>query len=111
MTDFELAKDKVLMGAERRSMVMSTDERRKVAFHESGHALVAAVQKGGDPLHKVTIIPRGMALGVTQQLPLDDRYTHSRQYLMTSLAVLPSQAGVRGPAMLGISSSSSSLPL
>jgi cell division protease FtsH len=88
MTDFELAKDKVLMGAERRSMVMSTDERRKVAYHESGHALVAALQKGGDPLHKVTIIPRGMALGVTQQLPLDDRYTHSRQYLMTSLAVL-----------------------
>ena len=88
MTDFELAKDKVLMGAERRSMVMSTDERRKVAYHESGHALVAALQKGGDPLHKVTIIPRGMALGVTQQLPLDDRYTMSRQYLMTTLAVL-----------------------
>src|SRR5271168_2168200 len=88
MIDFELAKDKVMMGAERRSMVMSTDERRKVAYHESGHALVAALQKGGDPLHKVTIIPRGMALGVTQQLPLDDRYTHSRQYLMTSLAVL-----------------------
>src|SRR6202158_2597169 len=88
MTDFELAKDKVLMGAERRSMVMSNDERRKVAYHESGHALVAALQKGGDPLLKVTIIPRGMALGVTQQLPLDDRYTHSRQYLMTTLAVL-----------------------
>jgi len=88
MTDFELAKDKVLMGAERRSMVMSADERRKVAYHESGHALVAALQKGGDPLHKVTIIPRGMALGVTQQLPVDDRYTHSRQYLMTTLAVL-----------------------
>src|ERR1700688_3315005 len=88
MTDFELAKDKVLMGAERRSMVMLADERRNVAYHESGHALVAALQKGGDPLHKVTIIPRGMALGVTQQLPLDDRYTHSRQYLMTSLAVL-----------------------
>jgi cell division protease FtsH len=88
MTDFELAKDKVLMGAERRSMVMSVDERRKVAYHESGHALVAALQKGGDPLHKVTIIPRGMALGVTQQLPVDDRYTHSRQYLMTTLAVL-----------------------
>src|ERR1700681_1871051 len=88
MTDFELAKDKVLMGAERRSMVMSNDERRKVAYHESGHALVAALQKGGDPLHKVTIIPRGMALGVTQQLPLDDRYTHSRQYLTATLAVL-----------------------
>ena len=88
MTDFELAKDKVLMGAERRSMVMSQEERRKVAYHESGHALVAALQSGGDPLHKVTIIPRGMALGVTQQLPIDDRYTHSRGYLMTSLAVL-----------------------
>src|ERR1700678_4389606 len=88
MTDFELAKDKVLMGAERRSMVMSTDERRKVAYHESGHALVAAVQKGGDPLHKVTIIPRGMALGVTQQLPLDDRYTYPRDYLVTRLAVM-----------------------
>ena len=88
MTDFELAKDKVLMGAERRSMVMSQEERRKVAYHESGHALVAVLQSGGDPLHKVTIIPRGMALGVTQQLPIDDRYTHSRGYLMTSLAVL-----------------------
>ncbi|HVC45154.1 MAG TPA: ATP-dependent zinc metalloprotease FtsH [Candidatus Binataceae bacterium] len=88
MVDFELAKDKVLMGAERRSMVMSLEERRKIAYHESGHALVAVLQTGGDPLHKVTIIPRGMALGVTQQLPLDDRYTHSRDYLMTSLAVL-----------------------
>src|SRR5487761_1015039 len=88
MTDFELAKDKVLMGAERRSMVMSIDERRKVAYHESGHALVAALQKGGDPLHKVTIIPRGMALGVTQQLPLDDRYTYSSDYLKTRLAMM-----------------------
>jgi cell division protease FtsH len=87
MHDFELAKDKVLMGTERRSMVMSADERRKVAYHESGHALVAALQSGADPLHKVTIIPRGMALGLTQQLPLDDRYTESRQYLMTMLAV------------------------
>src|SRR6202795_984642 len=85
MYDFELAKDKVLMGVERKSMLLTIDERRKVAYHESGHALVAALQKGGDPLHKVTIIPRGMALGVTQQLPLDDRYTHSRQYLMTTL--------------------------
>src|ERR1700694_5627249 len=88
MTDFELAKDKVLMGAERRSMVMSNDERRKVAYHESGHALVAMLQPGADPVHKVTIIPRGMALGVTQQLPLDDRYTYSRDYLMTRLAVM-----------------------
>jgi cell division protease FtsH len=88
MNDFELAKDKVLMGAERRSMVMSLEEKRKVAYHESGHALVAVLQTGADPLHKVTIIPRGMALGVTQQLPIDDRYTHSRGYLMTELAVL-----------------------
>jgi cell division protease FtsH len=88
MNDFELAKDKVLMGAERRSMVMSAEEKRKVAYHESGHALVAALQTGADPLHKVTIIPRGMALGLTQQLPVDDRYTESRNYLMTLLAVL-----------------------
>jgi cell division protease FtsH len=88
MIDFELAKDKVMMGAERRSMVMSAEERRKVAYHESGHALVAALLPGADPVHKVTIIPRGMALGLTQQLPTDDRYTESRQYLMTALAVL-----------------------
>jgi cell division protease FtsH len=88
MNDFELAKDKVMMGAERRSMVMSAEEKRKVAYHESGHALVAALQTGADPLHKVTIIPRGMALGLTQQVPMDDRYTESRQYLMTMLAVL-----------------------
>jgi cell division protease FtsH len=88
MTDFELAKDKVLMGAERRSMVMSLHERRNTAYHESGHALVAMLQPGADPVHKVTIIPRGMALGVTQQLPLDDRYTYSRDYLMTQLATM-----------------------
>ena len=76
------------MGAERRSMVMSLDERRNTAYHESGHALVAMLQPGADPVHKVTIIPRGMALGVTQQLPLDDRYTYSREYLMTQLAVM-----------------------
>jgi cell division protease FtsH len=88
MNDFELAKDKVMMGAERRSMVMSAEERKKVAYHESGHAMVAALLPGADPVHKVTIIPRGMALGLTQQLPTDDRYTESRQYLMTMLAVL-----------------------
>src|SRR5215472_5077368 len=88
MTDFELAKDKVLMGAERRSMAMSLHERRNTAYHESGHALVAMLQPGADPVHKVTIIPRGMALGVTQQLPLDDRYTYSRDYLMTQLATM-----------------------
>jgi cell division protease FtsH len=88
MFDFELAKDKVLMGAERRSMVMSLSERRNTAYHESGHALVAMLIPGADPVHKVTIIPRGMALGVTQQLPLDDRYTYSRDYLMTRLAMM-----------------------
>jgi len=88
MGDFELAKDKVMMGAERRSMVMSLEERRNTAYHEAGHALVAMLLPGADPVHKVTIIPRGMALGVTQQLPLDDRYTYSRDYLMTRLAMM-----------------------
>jgi cell division protease FtsH len=88
MTDFELAKDKVMMGAERRSMVMSNEERKIIAYHESGHALVAMLQPGADPVHKVTIIARGMALGVTQQLPVDDRYTYPRDYLVTRLAVM-----------------------
>ncbi len=88
MSDFELAKDKVMMGAERRSMVMSGSERKIIAYHEGGHALVAMLQPGADPVHKVTIIPRGMALGVTQQLPLDDRYTYPRDYLVTRLAVM-----------------------
>ncbi|MFZ0888159.1 MAG: ATP-dependent zinc metalloprotease FtsH [Candidatus Binataceae bacterium] len=88
MVDFELAKDKVMMGAERRSMVMSLAERRNTAYHEGGHALVAILLPGADPVHKVTIIPRGMALGVTQQLPLDDRYTYSRAYLMTRLSMM-----------------------
>jgi cell division protease FtsH len=88
MSDFELAKDKVMMGAERRSMVMSGAERKIIAYHEGGHALVAMLQPGADPVHKVTIIPRGMALGVTQQLPMDDRYTYPRDYLVTRLAVM-----------------------
>ncbi len=88
MSDFELAKDKVMMGAERRSMVMSGSERKIIAYHEGGHALVAMLQPGADPVHKVTIIPRGMALGVTQQLPMDDRYTYPRDYLMTRLAMM-----------------------
>ena len=88
MSDFELAKDKVMMGAERRSMVMSGSERKIIAYHEGGHALVAMLQPGADPVHKVTIIPRGMALGVTQQLPMDDRYTYPRDYLVTRLAVM-----------------------
>ena len=86
--DFELAKDKVMMGAERRSMVMSMEERRNTAYHEAGHALVGMLLPGADPVHKVTIIPRGMALGVTQQLPVDDRYTYSREYLMTRLSMM-----------------------
>ncbi len=86
--DFEVSKDKVMMGAERRSMVMSLQERRNTAYHEAGHALAAMLLPGADPVHKVTIIPRGMALGVTQQLPLDDRYTYSREYLMTRLTMM-----------------------
>jgi cell division protease FtsH len=88
MSDFEISKDKVLMGAERKSMVMSDEEKRLTAFHEGGHALVAALMKNSDPLHKVTIIPRGMALGVTMQLPVDDKHTYSREYLETRLAIM-----------------------
>src|SRR5437763_2461048 len=88
MGDFELAKDKVMMGAERRSMIISLEERRNTAYHESGHALVAKLLPGADPVHKVTIIPRGMALGLTQQIPLDDRHTHSKAFLVDNLAIL-----------------------
>lgn len=88
MSDFEAAKDKVLMGVERRSMIISEEERRNTAYHEAGHALVAKLIPGTDPIHKVSIIPRGRALGVTQQLPLDDRYTYSRDYLLKTLNVL-----------------------
>ncbi len=88
MADFEFAKDKVMMGSERRSLAMSEDEKRITAYHEAGHALVAALDPEADPLHKVTIIPRGMALGLTQQLPLEDRYTYSRTYLEANLRVL-----------------------
>jgi len=88
MADFEFAKDKVMMGSERRSLVMSEEEKRITAYHEAGHALVAAIVPEADPLHKVTIIPRGMALGLTQQLPLEDRYTYSRTYLEANLRVL-----------------------
>ncbi len=86
--DFEAAKDKVLMGVERRSMIISEAEKRNTAYHEAGHALVAKLIPGTDPLHKVSIIPRGRALGITQQLPLDDRYTYSKEYLMNALCVL-----------------------
>jgi cell division protease FtsH len=88
MKDFEAAKDKVMMGKERRSLMLSEEEKRNSAHHEAGHALVAKLTPGTDPIHKVSIIPRGMALGVTQQLPVDDRYTYSRDYLMNTLAVL-----------------------
>jgi cell division protease FtsH len=88
MIDFELSKDKVLMGSERRSMVLSLEERRNTAFHEAGHALVAKLIPGTDPVHKVTIIPRGMALGLTQQVPIDDRHTYTREFLTNNLAIL-----------------------
>ena len=88
MEDFELAKDKVLMGAERRSVVMPEEERRNTAYHESGHTVVARVLEHTDPVHKVTIIPRGRALGVTMQLPEEDRYSHNREYLLARIAVL-----------------------
>ncbi|MCE5312604.1 MAG: ATP-dependent zinc metalloprotease FtsH [Nitrospiraceae bacterium] len=88
MKDFESAKDKVLMGVERRSMVLSDAEKKNTAYHEAGHSLVAKLTPGTDPLHKVSIIPRGRALGVTQQLPIDDRYTYNREYLFNTLKVL-----------------------
>ncbi|MBI5675513.1 MAG: ATP-dependent zinc metalloprotease FtsH [Nitrospirae bacterium] len=88
MRDFETAKDKVMMGKERKSMIISEEEKKITAHHEAGHALVAKLTVGTDPIHKVSIIPRGMALGVTQQLPIDDKYTYSREYLLNTLAVL-----------------------
>ena len=88
MSDFEYAKDKVLMGTERKSMVISDDEKRNTAYHESGHALVARLQPGTDPIHKITIIPRGMALGLTQQLPIDEKHTYKREYLLANIAIL-----------------------
>ncbi len=88
MEDFEKAKDKILMGAERRSMVMNDEEKRNTAYHESGHAVVAKLVPKSDPVHKVTIIPRGRALGLTMQLPEEDRYAYDRVYLMSRIAVL-----------------------
>jgi cell division protease FtsH len=88
MEDFEQAKDKVLMGSERKSMILSEQERSTTAYHEAGHTLVAHLVPGTDPIHKVTIIPRGRALGLTQQLPLDDRHTYPKDYLLGTLAVL-----------------------
>ncbi|HEY6273586.1 MAG TPA: ATP-dependent zinc metalloprotease FtsH [Terriglobales bacterium] len=88
MYDFELAKDKVLMGAERKSMSLTDAEKKVTAYHEAGHALVAALSPNADPLHKVTIIPRGMALGITMQLPETDKHNYTREFLETELAVL-----------------------
>ncbi|HEX2387350.1 MAG TPA: ATP-dependent zinc metalloprotease FtsH, partial [Candidatus Binatia bacterium] len=88
MHDFELAKDKVMMGSERRSMIISEEEKRNTAYHEAGHTLVAKLLPGTDPVHKVTIIPRGMALGLTQQLPIDEKHTYPREYLLNNLAIL-----------------------
>ncbi len=86
--DFENAKDKVLMGVERKSMVLSEDEKRTTAYHEAGHALMAILLPGTDPVHKVTIIPRGRAMGMTMQLPIDDKHSYSRDYLYNTLAIL-----------------------
>jgi cell division protease FtsH len=88
MNDLEYAKDKVMMGAERKSMIISEEEKKITAYHESGHALLAALIPDADPIHKVTIIPRGAALGVTQQLPVDDRYTLTKKYLLAQISVL-----------------------
>ncbi|MBN2199498.1 MAG: ATP-dependent zinc metalloprotease FtsH [Candidatus Aminicenantes bacterium] len=88
MKDMESSKDKVLMGVERKSMIISEEEKKSTAIHEAGHALMASLIPEADPIHKVTIIPRGMALGTTQQLPLDDRYTYSQEYLEAQLSVL-----------------------
>jgi cell division protease FtsH len=88
MADFEFAKDKVLMGAERRSMIISDAEKRVTAIHEAGHALLTVLLPLADPIHKVTIIPRGMALGLTQQLPADEKHNYSKEYLDDQIAIL-----------------------
>ncbi len=86
--DFEQAKDKVMMGAERRSMIISAEEKRNTAYHEAGHALIAKLLPGTDPIHKVTIIPRGRSLGLTQQLPIDEKHTYPKEYLLNNIAIL-----------------------
>jgi cell division protease FtsH len=88
MADFEMAKDKVLMGVERKSLILSDEEKKNTAYHEAGHALVAEMTPGADPVHKVTIIPRGMALGLTMQLPEMDKHTYTKEFLEGTLAVL-----------------------
>jgi len=88
MQDFELAKDKVMMGSERKSMIISEEEKRITAYHEAGHALVAKMLPGTDPIHKVTIVPRGMALGLTQQIPIDEKHTYPKDYLLNNVVIL-----------------------
>ena len=88
MSDLEDAKDKVLMGTERKSMIISEEEKRTTAYHEAGHTLVARLLPNADPIHKVTIIPRGRALGLTQQLPLDDKHTYTKEYLLNNICIL-----------------------
>jgi len=88
MIDFDDAKDKVLMGVERRSMVISEEEKKSTAYHEAGHTLVAKLLPGTDPIHKVSIIPRGRALGVTMQLPIEDKHSYTKESLLDRIAVL-----------------------
>ena len=88
MSDFEEAKDKVMMGVQRKSVVLSDEEKKTTAYHEAGHTLVAARTEGADPVHKVTIIPRGQALGVTMQLPIDEKHGYARVYIEGRLAIL-----------------------
>src|SRR5947199_1496839 len=88
MTDFEGGKDKVLMGKERKSMVITEEDKRVTAYHEAGHAVVAYMVPGTDPLHKVTIIPRGMALGLTQQLPETDKHNYTKEFVEGQIAIL-----------------------
>ncbi|MGD2126235.1 MAG: ATP-dependent zinc metalloprotease FtsH [Desulfobacteraceae bacterium] len=88
MLDFEDAKDKVMMGTERKSMIISEEEKRSTAYHESGHTLIAKLLPGTDPIHKVTIIPRGRALGLTQQLPIDEKHTYPKDYLLNNICIL-----------------------
>jgi len=88
MMDLEQAKDKVLMGVERKSMIISLEERKITAYHEAGHTLVAKLIPGTDPIHKVTIIPRGRALGLTQQLPIDEKHTYPKDYLLDNIAIM-----------------------
>jgi cell division protease FtsH len=88
MVDLEQAKDKVMMGVERKSMIIPLEERRITAYHEAGHTLVAKMIPGTDPIHKVTIIPRGRALGITQQLPIDEKHTYPKDYLLNNIAIM-----------------------